>query len=203
MSRRRSNTGGRKLTDDELLQSFDQSLDTLAILASAYDGGHAPIAFSMATEVNKILTENGAATRLRGSRTFTSPEKHHTKNTLSPLHKLTSARLSAPPPTLTFVPTFYMPDGPPPNSMSFRDWWGRDVIYRASAALPGDAPGMIPVNGSPTTPYDEREKMTRMGLVALLRNKLGAHQTSEMPELLDQLEEARNWASFAVGFQHR
>jgi hypothetical protein len=57
---------------------------------------------------------------------------------------------------------------------------------------------MIPVNGSPTVPYEKREKITRLGLVSLLRNKLGAHQTKEMPELLDQLDEEKNWGSFSI-----
>lgn len=198
MSRSRNSTNTRQLSDSELLLSFEQGLDTLAHLAKTYDQGYAPIAFVMATEVQKILTENAAATKLRASRIFMSPEAHHTPNTLSALHLLTGAHLNGNPPTLTFVPQFFMPEGLPLRSMIFREWWNKDVIYRASAAPAGTPAGMIPVNGSPTVPYNKRETITRMGLVNLLRNKLGAHQTKEMPELLDQLEEAKNWGSFSV-----
>lgn len=196
--RRKGNFTSRALTERELLMSFDQGLDTLAHLSRTYDGGYPPIAFSMATEVQKILTENSAATRLRSSRTFSSPEAHHTPNTLTSLHLLTGAQISGNPPSLAFVPKFYMEDGLPNKQLNFRDWWNREVIYRASAAPKGMAPGLIPVNGSPTVPYEKRETITRMGLVNLLRNKLGAHQTSEMPELLDELEETKNWGGFGV-----
>ncbi|HEV7661334.1 MAG TPA: hypothetical protein VGO55_15955 [Allosphingosinicella sp.] len=167
-------------------------------MATVYDQGHTPIAFVMATEVQKILTENSAATRLRGSRQFSTPARGDNPQNLMAFHKLTLVSMSGMPPTLEFKPKFYDSDAEPPLLVEFKDWWNKDIIYRASAAPPGTLAGMIPVNGSPEVPYDEREKTTRMRLVSLLRNKLGSHQTSEMPKLLDELDEARNWANFAV-----
>ena len=57
---------------------------------------------------------------------------------------------------------------------------------------------MIPLIDALIVPYEDREKTTRMRLVNLLRNKLGAHQTSEMPTLLDDLQETRNWGSAVI-----
>lgn len=185
------------MTEAELLASFDQSLDTLQHLAGTYDNGYAPIVFLMATEVNKILTENGAATKLRGMRIFQTPTDDHDENVLSSLHKLTIMQLGGDPPSLSFLPVFYSP-GLPLKDLDFRSWWHRDVIYRASAAKPGGTPGMIPILDSLMVPYEERERTSRMRLVNLLRNALGAHQTSEMPTLLDDLQETRNWGSAAI-----
>ncbi len=198
MVRRRKPINGRRLSEEELLKSFEQGLDTLSRLAKVYDEGYPPIAFAMATEVRKILNENAPAIALRATRTFFSPEKHDTPQTLTSLHLLTSARLNSNPPKLTFVPAFYSSDALQNRALPFKEWWNKDVIYRASAAPPGTPAGLIPINGAPTVPYERREKVTRMGLVNLLRNKLGAHQTAEMPELLDQLNEANNWSSFGV-----
>jgi len=198
-SRKKRATNVRQLSDSDLLNSFGQSLDTLAHLANIYDGGFAPISLAMATEVRKILTENVAATRLRGAMSFTTPLGVDDPRNLSSMNKLTIARLGGNPPALTFLPQFYMPQPEQLVALPFRDWWNKDVIYRASSAPKGTPAGMIPVNGSPTVPFDKREKITRMGLVNLLRNNLGAHQTAEMPELIDVLEEARSWGNFAMG----
>jgi hypothetical protein len=197
--RRKKTSNVRQLSESDLLNSFGQSLDTLAHIAGIYDGGFAPISLVMATEVRKILTENAAATRLRGAMTFTTPRGADDPRNLSSMNKLTMARLGGSPPALTFLPQFYQPQPEQLVTLPFRDWWNKDVIYRAGAAPPGTPPGMIPVNGSPTVPFEKREKTTRMGLVNLLRNNLGAHQTSEMPALIDTLEEARSWGNFALG----
>jgi hypothetical protein len=198
MAKRSKSSNVRQLSDADLLKSFEHGLDTLSHLASTYDGGFSPIAFLMATEAQKILTENSAATKLRATRVFSSPEMHHTSQTLTPLHLLIGVELNGNPPKLTFVPTYHSRGKVRERTLSFREWWNKDIIYRASAAPPGTPPGMIPVNGSPTVPYEKREKITRLGLVSLLRNKLGAHQTKEMPELLDQLDEEKNWGSFSI-----
>lgn len=189
----------RKLDESELLASFDQSLTTLVQLVGVYDGGYAPIALAMATEVHKILTENNAAVKLRGSRVFTTVAYEGEGRMLNAMHKLTVARVCGNPPQLDFVPAFY--SGPPASStlrLKFSDWWNKDAIYRASAALPGTAPGLIPVNGSPTVPFAKRESINRRDFVSLLRNKLGAHQAADMPNLLDELNESRSWGDFAV-----
>jgi hypothetical protein len=165
-------------------------------MARIYDEGYAPIAFAMATEVQKILTENGAATRLRGTRTFTSPDYGDETSLLNAMHKLTSALVGGDPPTLTFVPDFYSgEDGL--RELPYREWWNRDIIYQASAAEPGTPAGLIPVNDTPVVPYEDREKITRMRLVNLLRNKIAAHQSADMPLLLDEIQTTNTWAGFS------
>lgn len=189
----------RKLNEDELLALFDQSLSALSHLASIYDGGFHPIALQMATEVHKLLTQDGPAMRLRGMRKFTTVNMGDQSRMLNAMHKLVGARIGGQPPKLDFIADFQMAD--PADlietpSLSFKEWWNRDVIYRASAAIPGSPPGMIPVNGTPSVPFNKRETINRRDFVALLRNKLGAHQDGDLPILLDQLEEARCWGEF-------
>ena len=187
----------RKLSENELLALFDQSLSALVHLASIYDGGFHPIALQMATEVHKLLTQDGPATRLRGLRQFTTVDMGDQTKMLNAMHKLVGSRIGGQPLRLDFIADFQMA-GPndPAEVLSFRDWWNRDVIYRASAALPGSPPGMIPVNDTPSVPFNKRETINRRDFVALLRNKLGAHQDGDLPILLDQLEEARSWGEF-------
>lgn len=200
MSRSRPhNTRTRRRGNAELLAAFDQGLSTLSELAKVYDRGHSPIVFLIATEIHKILTENVAATRLRRTRNFTSPEYPDDRQMLNAMHKLTTARLRGEPAKLEFLPTFYSAEHEGPlRNLNFRDWWNRDVIYRASAALPGTPAGLIPVNDTPTVPHAKREKVTRRELIAILRNKLGAHQDVDFPTILDDLESSNNWAAFAI-----
>lgn len=198
MVRRKKKIDARRLSDAELLELFDGSLDTLQHLARVYDEGHSPIAFLMATEITKLLTENSAAIKLRGTRLFPTIPDAHDERVLNAIYKLTGARLGGDPPTVTFMPKFQLPEPDPVVELPFKDWWNRDIIYRASAAPPGTPAGLIPVNDSPTIPYHKREKVTRMKLVSLLRNKLGSHQDAEMPRLLDELDESKNWGSFGI-----
>lgn len=187
----------RKLDETELLALFDQSLSTLSHLASIYDSGFHPIALQMATEVHKLLTQDGPATRLRGLRRFATIDTGDQSRILNAMHKLVGAQLSGQPPKLDFIAKFQMPD--PDRTMenlSFKEWWNRDIIYRASAALPGSPPGIIPINDSPSVPFDKRETINRRDFVAMLRNKLGAHQDGDLPILLDELEDARSWGGF-------
>jgi hypothetical protein len=188
----------RSRSTDELLASFEQSLTTLQHFARLYDSGYAPVVFAIATEIHKILVENNAAMRLRGELAFTSPDHGDVSNMLNALHKLTGAQVGGHPPAIEFLPAFRLEDAVPLTKMKFRDWWNRDVIYRASAALPGTPAGMIPVNDSPSVPFQDRETLTRRELIELVRNKLGAHTESEFPILLEELDEARSWGGFAI-----
>lgn len=195
----------RKLSDDELLQLFDQSLTTLQHFARIYDEGYPPISLSMATELEKLLIENGAAVRLRKTREFPMIVVDHEnqENVLTSLHKLTFAQIGGDPPELSFLPVFCSGAPDTIKQVPFVEWWNRDVIHRASAALPGTPPGMIPVNGSPEVPFKDRETVNRRDFVHLLRLKLGAHQGDEMPLLLDELNDGRNWGTFTVQMPQR
>ena len=185
MSKRKSGVDGRKLSMDELANLSNQNLDTLAILARVYDDGYRPIIFTMATEIQKLLTENSSSVKLRGTKLFSSPDKPHDSRNLAPLYKLATIRVKSPPPILLFEPSYFSPDLPSPVAMTFRDWWNRDLIYVAGA-----------ISGELT--YARRQSLTRLRLVSLIRNKLGAHQAPEMPVLLDELETAWNWLGFDV-----
>lgn len=186
------------MTEPELLSFFEQSLTTLAHLTSIYDNGFHPIALQMATEIHKLLTQGGEAARLRGLRTFTTIDHLENRNRLNALHKLVGAQIGGIPPKLDFLPIFLMEAPSQPECLDFKDWWNKDVIYRASAAIPGTDPGLIPVNGSPSVPFEKREWINRRDFVALLRNKLGAHQDADLPILIEELENTRSWGSFSV-----
>lgn len=189
--------GSRALSEEELASQFDQNLVTLSQLAKLYDNGYHPIALQMATEVHKLLTEGNYATKRRGNVLFSTIASDDSPNMINATHKLVGARVKTPPPVLDFVAAFQNTQAKI-KKLKFKDWWNKDIIYRASAALPGTPPGMYPVNGSPSVPFDKREKINRRDFVALLRNTRGAHQSEQMPILLNELEDARNWSSFAV-----
>lgn len=187
----------RKLTEAELRSLFEQSLSALSRLALVYDDGFHPIALQMATEVHKLLTHDGPATQLRGMQTFTTVDIGNESRMLNAMHKLVGARIGGNPPRLDFIPDFQIDKpGNPAAKLSFREWWNRDIIYRASAAVPGGPPGLIPINDTPSVPFEARETINRRDFVALLRNKLGAHQDNDLPVLLDELEESRSWGVF-------
>jgi len=189
----------RRLSTDELLTAFAQGLDKLEELGKIYDGGYSEIAVQMAIEINKILTENNEATKLRGHIKFESPDHEDEYTMLNALHKLTIANIGGAPPVLNFMPAFAAGPKRPPKKLIFREWWNRDVIYRASAAPIGTPAGMIPVNNSPTVPFKKRETVTRRELISLVRNKLGAHQEKDFPVLLDEIDETSNWGTFVTG----
>ncbi|TPG51673.1 hypothetical protein EAH76_16805 [Sphingomonas glacialis] len=183
------------MTDDELLASFDQSLTTLTHLAQTHDDGYHPICLAMATEVHKILAGNGSTAKLRGTRVFLTVDFGEESEMLNAMHKLVGARVTGAVPALDFIPDFQFGQDIT-NALKFGDWWNTDVIYCASAAIPGDNPGVIPINASPLLPFDKRQTINRRDFVSLLRNKRGAHQDDDMPQLLDELETSRSWGVF-------
>jgi hypothetical protein len=199
MSKKISATPSRSryLTTVELIAKFSEGLETLLQLASIYDGGYTPIAFNMAVEINKTLTENDAATRVRGTRTFSSPDMGDTSKMLNAMHKLTMMQVGGEPPAVRFLPQFWA--GPSQClTLDFRHWWNRDVIYRASAAAPGLPPGVIPLISADQVSFDKREKITRRELISLLRNKIGAHQANELPALLEDMDHTSGFAVAVV-----
>lgn len=190
----------RPLSQGELLSLQDENLTTLQKLAEIYDGGYPPIVFAMATEALKLLTENKASMKARASVRFPSYLRPGEERSLSAIHRLTGVQLGGEPPKLTFVPIFWFGEGHVLSGprVEFKVWWNREPIYRASAAIPGGPPGQIPVNGSPSVPFVNRLTVSRFTLIHMLRNKQGAHQASELPVLLDELDHTSNWADFGV-----
>ena len=187
----------KKHSEAELLKLFEDGLTSLGHMARIYDEGHTPIVFNMAVEIKKMLTENAAAMKLRGALRFMTYDDGHDPDVLTPSEKLICRKLSGDPPSLEVEPRFYSRDGEPVE-LKFREWWNRDVIYRASAAVPGTPLGMIPVNGSPVQPYEKRSKTTRRELIELLRNKMGAHQDVDLSELLEEIELSKGWVGFEL-----
>ncbi|WP_150131369.1 hypothetical protein [Caulobacter mirabilis] len=184
----------RKLSEDQLLERFSEHLQNLREICKIYDGGYAPIAFLMATETSKILTENAAATRLRALYRFDTVDYEHSESVLSPLNKLVIARVSSSPPQVTFMPAFQGGLGKDDiKGLAFRDWWERDIIYRAGAASPGVDQSLIPLRPENIVPFDKRERLTRQKLISLLRNAMGAHSDAEMPEVLDDLQSSNSF----------
>jgi hypothetical protein len=182
----------RKLGEDELRKMVETNLDTLQQLVRVYDAGYSIIAFAMATEIQKILGENAWTVKLRGRLRFGSTVPDQGRSQLNAFHPLVGARVGGVDPEVTYLPTFMMPDreGQPVRALEFRIWWNREVVYRASAAVPGTLPrGAIPVNDTPVHPFDDRTSLTRRQVIGMLRDKLGAHQDDELPSVLDDLQD--------------
>lgn len=72
--------------------------------------------------------------------------------------------------------------------MSFTDWWNKDCVFRASAAPKGEH--VIPTDSARQVVRSRRFTLTRREFVDKVRNKLGAHIDSDLPEELDKLLKA-------------
>jgi hypothetical protein len=123
------------MTDEEPAEHARQSLQTIRYLCGLYDKGSHYIAFTLATEIQKFLTASSNV-RLRGSRRFPTVQDDYTERNLLNEHKLINFRVySSEPPSLECRPAF--PDTLfPVKLLKFREWWDRDIIFRASAAPP-------------------------------------------------------------------
>jgi hypothetical protein len=186
----------RRLSENELKSFLNASLTSLKYLTTIYDQGHSPIVFLMATEVIKILTDNQVAVQLRKGRNFPSPPVQEQAGNLLAFQKLIVARIDSD--SVTCVPYCQLPGQEPSVMLPFTDWWSKEIIYTASAAIPGGEPGMIPVNDSPSIPWEKRQRATRLSLTTLLRKKLGSHQDSDFPTLLDEVDEAASWMNVRI-----
>ena len=97
-------------------------------------------------------------------------------------------------PIVNFVPAFqvFAERWAEARELRFREWWN-EAVYRAGAAKPGTDPLMIPLREPDQVPYEKRQTLSRMGLVSLLRNKLGGHSDDEWPLLLDELHKVNSF----------
>jgi len=170
-------------------------LENIRALCRIYDDGHQYIAFTLATEVRKVLVDNPASARTRGEKRFPTPKNDYRPTNLAaelPLaiaqvHVKSGGKLGeVPTGTVTFLPTsIEAPLGM--EWLLFREWWNRDVIFRASAAPKGAPPHLIPTNTAEQVPRSKRYSMSRRTFVDLMRNKVGAHIDSDLPEVLEGL----------------
>ena len=188
----------RQLTELELAEHERLSLETISRLCEIYDAGHPYIAFTLAADTYRFLTES-SNTKQRGTKQFITFTPPHRKTNLLCEHKLTTANVRGDTQGwyLEFVPTIFSKPLPYPTKLlTFRDWWNRDIIYRASAAPPGTNPSIVPLDPNLQIPYEKRRRFVRREFVQLMRNKFGAHLDKEVPELLDTLQRSE---SFGVG----
>lgn len=179
----------RKLDEEEMQAAINDSLSNLSITAKVYDEGHAPIAYVMATLISWLMTANGAPAKIRAGKKFHSPTEEFPRGALSVYQPLILTAMGGPTPSASHIPSFYLPPRSL-KSLSFSEWWEKDVIYRAGAAPRGTMPpGSVPVNSAPLVPFDEREKLVRREFIKLIRDKRGAHPDQEWPSILDDVQE--------------
>lgn len=184
-----------RLSEVRITEHLLQGVDTLRRLGRVYDDGHSAIAFTMASEISRVLTSNGVATRLRGTKRFTTISRELDDSNLVDDNKLVSAMIhSGDECFVEFQPAFASPNGGPygVREVDFRTWWNRDVIFRGGVAVP-DSHGMIPLDSSLHLPSDKRIVVTRRTFIEQMRNKLGAHLDEEIPEVLDHLLRATSF----------
>lgn len=186
----------RSLSPAELEAAFEQELDILKALCEDFDNGRIEYAFLIATQIQKLLTEGQTAVRRRGAASFISPKSEDNPNILSPYYLLTGIELGGGlPPTGNFVPV-YRSDRNEWEVLKFSKWWA-EAVFRASAALPGTPPGLIPVNGTPSVPYEKRERLNRRQIIQILRDHRGSHSLEEFPEVLEEIDGPSSWGGFA------
>lgn len=191
MARHSQFAHSRPLAPHELLAHLRSSIETIRQLAKIFDQGHPPAAFLIATEIMKVLVENSAAVRARGKIIFLSWATEENDDNILPQNSLIYMSAKTDPPDARYEPNFLTNDRP--HDLNFREWWSRETIWRAGAAPPGMRNDMFPVNGSPSVPFAQRERLTRMSFTKLVRDKLGAHVEKDMPHLLDELQSSRGW----------
>jgi len=188
----------RKLSEAEKKADFEQDLDLLVSLCEDFDNGRIEYAFLIATQIQKILTEGQVAIQRRGSTSFPSPVSQDKSSSLSAHYLLTGFRLSGGPIAEgTFVPIFEMGTSAGWHKMKFSKWWA-EPVFRASAAPPGTPPGLIPVNDSPTIPFEKRERLSRRLIIQTLRNHRGAHSLEDFPDLLEKIDGPDSWGGFGM-----
>lgn len=200
MSRRRKRSiKSASLSDEQLISHVTSSIETIRQLCHIFDGGHPYIAFTLASELHRVLTVGGVAIQLRGTRTFPTQARQLDPTNLLPENKLIAVQTGGDPPALSFVPTLDAGAGETVR-IAFKDWWNRDPIYRAGVIQPGSNPTMIPLSSGEHVPLPERQVLFRRTFIELMRNKLGAHLDIDQPELLNELQRSSAFgADFGVG----
>jgi hypothetical protein len=173
----------------ELEQHINESVTTLLQLCDIYDSGRPYIAFNMATEIASILTENAVAARIRAAKTYTISARGADKNNLNAHNSLVFMRIDTSPPKADFIPVFQW-DYQGTKSVNFAEWWNRDIVWVAGSAKEGVPLGLIPLDPAEQVPWEKRARLVRRELITMMRNKLGAHLDTVLPEILDQMQRA-------------
>jgi hypothetical protein len=186
----------RKITDEEDTKRFDQALSTLEDLCVIYDSGNRFIASTIASHVQKTISEGNFAIKVRGQTKFpSSPFKDNLDDELAAYFHLTSFALrgEASPPYGEFQPRYLGETQTDWEFLKFKDWWNQRVI-RASGAPAGETV----FNNPNIIPFNKREAMTRRTLVKALRDHLGSHHLGDYPVLFDDLDKPERWLVFEL-----
>lgn len=185
-----------KIGDQKLLDNIQSDLDTLEVLAQAFDQGRHRVATTMsAVIINIVGVKNKAASQARGNLVFPTPGRKMDQRNLTSSHRLVSMEVWSQPATVKFVPWFASEADDEIDNQSFRTWWETEPIYVAGAGRP-DAPlGTIPLNPEDQVAWDDREKLTRHQLCTDMRNTVGAHTDGELTAILNDIYDPRSFGS--------
>jgi len=169
----------RKLSRDEIIEHILEGMCNLETFCQIYDGGRPYIVFAMATEIHRCLCGNAVAIELANQRTFRTsagPSLHNLADQLKDI-KLRINLSGTYPDAMERMDVTYEPIvRDDPVELSFDVWWGRDLVYLEGGIA------------EDFTLKPERAFVTRIGLVKMMRDKLGAHLDDALPEYLDKLQ---------------
>jgi hypothetical protein len=177
-----------QLTDNEIRQHILEGLRNLEALCRDYDGGRPYVAFAMATEVHRILIANNLAKELTEQRVFRTQVGTGDEN-LMPETKLIWGEIKFngiyPEQIEELYAKFVPVLGREKHAthVAFDVWWAGDTIFREGASWTQD--------GQPKP----RFTLTRKELVKMMRDKLGAHLDTAIPEELDHLQRALSFGA--------
>jgi len=134
----------------------------------------------MATEASKILEGGRASEAMRGNKYFLTYNFAYPVENTMPEIPLIGGYINneTDHPYASFWPEFSQ-NILPSRRIPFKDWWRRDVIYRAEAFETGAF-----------LPREQRRTMTREHFVRQMRNTLGAHIDPDQHEELETLQRA-------------
>jgi hypothetical protein len=186
----------RKLRDDELMEQVQAHLFNVELLAAAYDIGRISVSGLLAVALDNVLTDLPVSKIFRANLAFQGPvgPNHYgmdERRMLSPLHKLFVTRIGGSSPEAECLPVFREASAGATEmqQMDFKTWWNRDVVFRAGAAKPelNLGIGVVAMWPEDQVPFEQRVTLTRREIVKILRNKIGGHVNTEIPELLDRL----------------
>ncbi len=180
----------RPIEAAEAIEILFTNIENLRSLCDSFDQGKVSFSGLIALQVHKILCE-GMATKIRRKITFPTSRWDSPENNMMPYAPLIGLELAGNPLCAKFLPKFMMGDDKSDllknDILPFQEWWTSDVIYRAGPAKPGSDPRMIPLKIEDQVPYRKRKKITRLNLITMVRQKLGAHTENEYPILMDEL----------------
>jgi len=123
------------------------------------------------------------------------PEPPNPRNLIAS-NKLIGLQIGGEPLVADYSPIFQFHEQPPTVWMKFSDWWN-ETIFVAGAAKVGTDPSMVPLKSEDQVPFEKRERFTRYKFVRLVRDTVGAHTDTEIPIVLDDLNQSIGFGAHA------